>query len=97
MKLHVDREADALYLRLDDSEIVESEVVLSRTGARLQTARRKSLASKCSAFHSGLRTSTSPPCSSKPYSKASPLPCRRSALMSLAEIEADLNTPAASF
>ena len=27
MKLHVDREADALYLRLDDSEIVESEVV----------------------------------------------------------------------
>ena len=27
MKLHVDREADALYLRLDDSEIVESEEV----------------------------------------------------------------------
>ena len=27
MKLHVDREADALYLRLDDSEIVESEDV----------------------------------------------------------------------
>ena len=27
MKLHVDKEADALYLRLDDSEIVESEEV----------------------------------------------------------------------
>ena len=27
MKLHVDREADALYLRLDDSVIVESEEV----------------------------------------------------------------------
>ena len=29
MKLHVDREADALYLRLDDSDIVESEEVSS--------------------------------------------------------------------
>ena len=27
MKLHVDKEADALYLRLDDSVIVESEEV----------------------------------------------------------------------
>ncbi len=27
MKLHVDKEADALYLRLDDSAIVESEEV----------------------------------------------------------------------
>jgi uncharacterized protein YuzE len=27
MKLHVDREADALYLRIDDSPIVESEEV----------------------------------------------------------------------
>ena len=27
MKVHVDREADALYLRLDDSVIVESEEV----------------------------------------------------------------------
>ncbi len=27
MRLHVDREADALYLRLDDSQIVESEEV----------------------------------------------------------------------
>ncbi len=27
MKLHVDQEADALYLRLDDSAIVESEAV----------------------------------------------------------------------
>ena len=27
MKLNVDREADALYLRLDDSDIVESEEV----------------------------------------------------------------------
>lgn len=27
MKLHVDQEADALYLRLDDSKIVESEEV----------------------------------------------------------------------
>ena len=27
MKLHVDKEADALYLRLDESEIVESEEV----------------------------------------------------------------------
>ena len=27
MKLRVDREADALYLRLDDSDIVESEEV----------------------------------------------------------------------
>ena len=27
MKLHVDREADALYLRLDDSAIIESEEV----------------------------------------------------------------------
>ncbi len=29
MKLHVDKEADALYLRLDDSAIVESEEVSS--------------------------------------------------------------------
>jgi uncharacterized protein YuzE len=28
MRLKVDREADALYLRLDDSEIIESEEVL---------------------------------------------------------------------
>ena len=27
MKLHIDRQADALYLRLDDSTIVESEEV----------------------------------------------------------------------
>lgn len=27
MKLNVDKEADALYLRLDDSEIVESEEI----------------------------------------------------------------------
>ena len=27
MKLHVDQEADALYLRLDDTKIVESEEV----------------------------------------------------------------------
>ena len=27
MKLHVDKQADALYLRLDDSKIVESEEV----------------------------------------------------------------------
>ncbi len=27
MKLHVDQEADALYLRLDDSKIMESEEV----------------------------------------------------------------------
>ncbi len=27
MKLHVDKDADALYLRLDDSNIVESEEV----------------------------------------------------------------------
>ena len=27
MKLHVDKEADALYLRLDDSKIVEAEEV----------------------------------------------------------------------
>jgi uncharacterized protein YuzE len=27
MKLHVDQEADALYLRLDESKIVESEEV----------------------------------------------------------------------
>ena len=27
MKLHVDKEADALYLRLDESEIIESEEV----------------------------------------------------------------------
>lgn len=27
MKLHVDREADALYLRLDDSAIIDSEEV----------------------------------------------------------------------
>ena len=27
MKLHIDKEADALYLRLDDSDIVESEEV----------------------------------------------------------------------
>ena len=27
MKLHVDKEADALYLRLDDSAIVDSEEV----------------------------------------------------------------------
>ena len=27
MKLHIDKEADAIYLRLDDSAIVESEEV----------------------------------------------------------------------
>ena len=27
MKLHVDKEADALYLRLDDSKIIESDEV----------------------------------------------------------------------
>jgi len=27
MKLHIDKEADALYLRLDDSVIIESEEV----------------------------------------------------------------------
>ncbi|MCY4131600.1 MAG: DUF2283 domain-containing protein [Nitrospira sp.] len=27
MKLHIDKEADALYLRLDNSDIVESEEV----------------------------------------------------------------------
>ena len=27
MKLHVDREADALYLRLDDSAIIDSEEI----------------------------------------------------------------------
>lgn len=27
MKLHIDKEADALYLRLDDSEIIESDEV----------------------------------------------------------------------
>ena len=27
MKLHIDKEADALYLRLDESEIVESDEV----------------------------------------------------------------------
>jgi len=27
MKLHVDKESDALYVRLDDSQIVESEEV----------------------------------------------------------------------
>jgi len=27
MRLHVDQEADALYLRLDDSKIIESEEV----------------------------------------------------------------------
>jgi uncharacterized protein YuzE len=27
MKLHIDRDADALYLRLDDSPVVESEEV----------------------------------------------------------------------
>jgi len=27
MKLHIDNEADALYLRLDDSKIIESEEV----------------------------------------------------------------------
>ena len=29
MKLHIDQQADALYLRLDDSAIVESEEVAS--------------------------------------------------------------------
>ena len=27
MKLHIDKEADALYLRLDDSTVIESEEV----------------------------------------------------------------------
>ena len=27
MRLHVDKEADALYLRLDDSKIIESEEI----------------------------------------------------------------------
>lgn len=30
MKLHVDKEGDALYLRLDDSTIVESEEISPR-------------------------------------------------------------------
>ena len=36
MKLNVDKAADALYLRLDDSAIVESEEVSPGSGARLQ-------------------------------------------------------------
>lgn len=30
MRLHVDKEADALYLRLDDSKIIESDEVAAR-------------------------------------------------------------------
>ena len=33
MKLHVDKEAAALYLRIDDSAIVESEEVSPGSGA----------------------------------------------------------------
>ena len=40
MKLNVDKEADALYLRLDDSPIVESEEVFARRRARLQRIER---------------------------------------------------------
>ena len=40
MKLSVDKEADALYLRLDDSPIVESEEVSAGSGARLQRIER---------------------------------------------------------
>ena len=36
MKLHIDKEADALYLRLDDSAIVESEEVAPGVVPRLQ-------------------------------------------------------------
>ena len=32
MRLHVDKEADALYLRLDDSKIIESEEVSPGVG-----------------------------------------------------------------
>ena len=32
MKLHIDKEADALYLRLDESAIVESEEVAPGVG-----------------------------------------------------------------
>ncbi len=32
MRLHVDKEADALYLRLDDSKIIESEDRLNENG-----------------------------------------------------------------
>ena len=40
MKLNVDKEADALYLRLDDSPIVESEEGFARRRARLQRIER---------------------------------------------------------
>ena len=40
MKLNVDKEADALYLRLDDSPIVESEEVSPGRRARLQRSER---------------------------------------------------------
>ena len=77
MKLHVDREADALYLRLDDSEIVESEEV--SPGLVLDYNDAKEVVGvemlRLSQRSSDLNISA----------------------LSLAEIEADLNTPAASF
>jgi len=35
MRLHVDKEANALYLRLDDSKIIESEEVAPGSFSRL--------------------------------------------------------------
>ena len=40
MKLNMDKKADALYLRLDDSTIVESVGGFAGSGARLQRIKR---------------------------------------------------------
>ena len=88
MKLNVDREADALYLRLDDSAIVESEevspgVVLDYNeakevvGVELLNEAKEVVGGT---FRNGPRTSTCRPWSSRRSREASPRTLGRDAV-----------------
>lgn len=50
MKLHVDKKADALYLRLDESAIIESEEVSPGGGGGLQRKQRSGGRGDASSF-----------------------------------------------
>jgi len=55
MRLHVDKEADALYLRLDDSKIIESEQVAPGVILDYSKKKRSHWRSRCSNCPSGRR------------------------------------------
>lgn len=64
MKLHIDKEADALYLRLDDSEIIESEEV--SPGVVLDFNAHNQVVGIEMLGLSALRSSTSRNCDTRP-------------------------------